>query len=65
MQKIKKFWHAVRKQSLKKSNWAKFDLMTPPTGGQEFFSKLGKRHFSTFMLFLLCAKYQKLLARGS
>ena len=29
--------------------WAKFDLVTPPTGGQEFFSKIGKRHFSTFV----------------
>ena len=31
--------------------WAKFDLLSPPAGGQEFFLKIGKRHFSTIMLF--------------
>ena len=39
MQKIEKFWHAVQKQSLKVQFWAKFDLLTLPTGGQEFFRK--------------------------
>ena len=37
MQKIKKFWHAVRKQSLKKSNFGpNLTFLTLPTGGQEF-----------------------------
>ena len=35
--------------------WAKFDLLTPPRGGQEFFSKIGKSHF----LHLCCSKFVK------
>ena len=31
--------------------WARFDILSLPTGAQEFFSKIKKRRFSTFTLF--------------
>ena len=38
MQKIKKFWRVVSGDILKKVHfWAKFDLLNPLDGGQEFF----------------------------
>ena len=48
MQKIEKFGSSARSSEAifeKVQFWAKFDLLTPPTGGQEFFSKIVKVTF--------------------
>ena len=54
MQKIEKFWHAVRKQSLKKSNFGpNLTFLPHPQGVKSFF---GKAENVTF-LHLCCSNF--------
>ena len=54
MQKIEKFWHAVRKQSLKKSNFGpNLTFLPHPQGVKSFF---GKGENVTF-LHLCCSNF--------